>query len=66
MRQGAGFPDKRGTWHHRLVTPDSPEHRARQRVGKHTDCSEYPVTGKKMGEEGFPEGKLNFIVLIYT
>lgn len=60
------FPDKQGTWRQRSVMPGSPEHGAWQRVGRHTDCSAHAVTGKKNGEEGFPEGKLNFIVLNYA
>lgn len=66
MRQGAGFPDKQRTWHHRLVPPVSPEHHAQWRVGRHMDCSEYPITGKKRGDKGSPEGRLNFIVLNYA
>jgi len=48
MRQGAGFPDQRMTWHRRLATPGSPEHRAWWWVGRHTDGSKHPTSGKKV------------------
>lgn len=58
MRQGAGFPDKNGTWHCRTVTPGSPVHCAQQWAKRYADCSTHAITWEKGGRRGFLKGRL--------
>lgn len=66
MRQGAGFPDKSGSWHGRSVPPGSPVHRAQQWAKRHADCSTHSITGEKGGRRGFLKGSLLYCFKLCT